>query len=222
MEVLLMYNRLAALGSAAATAAALAAGPATAQAADVNPGAPCVGGVATALKLPVSGTGFTPGAVVNVSAGGQFVGTTTADPAGNFSVIGEPPILSSINRNQQTFQLTATDGTISAGPKPVIVSRVNVTLPSRARAARKVRYRVYGFLPGRRVYLFVRRHGRTLGRFSIGVAKGPCGDTSRRLRYMPLRRYSTGTYQYYFSQSKHYSSKTAIFRITIFITRVFR
>jgi hypothetical protein len=217
----MMYKRVAALGGAAAAAVALA-GPAVARAADVNPGAACVGGVATRGLFPVTGTGFTPGATVNVTADGQLVGSVTTDPAGNFSLAGRPPILSSINRNQQTFQLSASDGAIAAAPKPVLVTRVRVTVPSRARPTHKVHYRAFGFVPGRRVYLFVRRHGHTLGRFSLGKASGPCGDAGRRLRYMPLRHYATGTYEYWFSHARHYSKATRIYGFRISIIRTFR
>lgn len=216
-----MYKRLAALGGAAAAAVALA-GPAVAQAADVNPGAACVGGVATGGLFPVTGIGFTPGSTVEVEAGGQLVATSATDAAGNFSVVGQRPIFSSINTNQQTFQLTATDGTVSAGPKPVLVTYPHVDVPSHARPTHTVRYRAFGFVPGRRIYLFVRRHGHTLGRFTLGKASGPCGDASRRLRYMPLRHYSYATYTYVFSHSRRYSKKSRIYEFTITIVRTFR
>jgi hypothetical protein len=222
MEVSMLHKMLAALGCAAAAVATLAAGPAAAQAADANPGAPCVGGVATAGRFPVTGTGFTPGAQVNVAAGGQFVGTATADAAGNFALLGDPPILSSINANQQTFQLSASDGFVTSAPKPVLVTRIRVTVPSRAHPTHTVRYRAFGFVPGRRIYLFVRRHGHTLGRFTLGKAKGPCGDASRRLRYMPLRHFSSGTYDYWFSHARRYSKRTRIYGFKIFIIRTFR
>ena len=64
-----MYRRIAALGSAAVTAAVIA-GPAAAQAATISSPAQCVGGVATQLTAPLVGSGFTPGAPVTISANG--------------------------------------------------------------------------------------------------------------------------------------------------------
>lgn len=215
----MMHTRLAALGSAAAATAALAAGAPTAFAADVNAGAPCVGGVATGGRFPVGAGGFTPGATVTVTANGQIVASGPADAAGNFSGVGPIPAFSA---GQQVFQLAASDGAVTAGPKPVLVTHIGVHVPLRARATHKVRYKAYGFLPGRRIYLFVRRHGHTLGRFTLGKAKGPCGTATRRLRYMPLRHYATGTYQYWYSHSRRYSKRTRIYGYAITITRVFR
>ena len=47
--------------------------------------------------------------------------------------------------------------------------------PSTAKPRKKVRFRVFGFRPGERVYLHVRRGGKTKGRFSLGTAEGACG-----------------------------------------------
>jgi hypothetical protein len=213
-------KRVAALAGAAGAAVALA-GPAAAGAAEVAPGAACVGGLATGGLLPITGSGFRPGATVAVTADGRPVASVAADSAGNFSAQVRPPALSSSKRNRQRFRLSASDGLITAGPKPVLVTRVRVTVPSRARPTHTVRYRAFGFLPGRRIYLFVRRHGRTLGRFTLGRASGPCGDAGRRLRYMPLRHYAPGTYEYWFSHSRHYSKGTRIYGFRIAIIRAF-
>ena len=42
---------------------------------------------------------------------------------------------------------------------------------------------------------------------------------AKRLRYMPLRSYRTGRYDYWFSHSRRYSERTRIFGIAIQITR---
>jgi hypothetical protein len=133
--------------------------------------------------------------------------------------VGTPPFFSDSIRHK-AFSLTATDGTLSATPKSVLVTHVGVKLPTHLRPTRKARWRAYGFIPRRRVYLFVRRHGHTLGRFSLGKAKGACGDVSKRMRGMPLRHYTTGHYQFWFAQSKRYSKRTRIvgYDITIFRT----
>ena len=210
------HKTLAALGGAVA----LLAAPPAAQAATVAPGAPCVGGLPTAGKFPVSASGFTAGGFVTVAVGNDIVASGAADAAGNFSAIG---FLPTFTGNQKTLELTAADDSgVSATPAKVQVVRFGVTVPSHAKPTRKVRYRAFGFLPGKRIYLFVRRHGRTLGRFSLGKAKGACGDASKRMRYMPLHHYTSGTYTYYFSHSPHYSKSTRLFGFQITIFRTFR
>jgi hypothetical protein len=219
MEVSMLHSRLAALGGAAAATLVLAAGPAAAQGAVIAAPA-CVGGLATGLTAPLQGSGFAPNSTVSITANGAPFTTATADAAGNFGITPQPPLLSG-DHTSQTFQLAASDGTNSAAAA-LHVTRWFVKLPSRARANRKVKFRAYGFLPGKRVYVFVRRHGHTLGRFSLGRAKGPCGNATRRLRYMPLRHHTTGTYKYFFEQSSRFSTKKPRIRLTIIITRVFR
>jgi hypothetical protein len=213
------HKGLAALGGAVATAAALAGAPAAAQAAAVAPGAPCVGGLATAGKFPVSASGFTPGGFVTVAVGNDVVASGAADAAGSFNAIGFLPF---ITGHQKKVELTAADDSgIAAAPASVSIVKFGVTVPSHAKPTRKVRYRAFGFLPGKRIYLFVRRHARTLGRFSLGKAKGACGDASKRMRYMPLHHYTSGTYTYYFSHSPHYSKSTRLFGFQITIFRTF-
>jgi hypothetical protein len=215
-------TRLKALGGAVASAALLGAAPGIAQGASVTPTVPCVGGLATGGAFPLRLNGFTPGSFVTVKAGNDTVTGTQVDINGNAVVSdGTTPFLG--NRNQATFQLTATDSAGGvAAPSSVKVTKWTVDIPSRAHATHKVRYRAFGFIPGRRVNLFVRRGGRTRGSFSLGKAKGSCGIATRRLRYMPLRHYSTGNYQYFFEQTKHFNSHAPRIRLSIFITRVFR
>ena len=42
------------------------------------------------------------------------------------------------------------------------------------------------------------------------------------MRYMPLSRYRTGTYEYWFSQSRRYSTQTRIYGVKITIFRRIR
>jgi hypothetical protein len=219
MEVSMQHSRLAALGSAAVATVALAAGPAVAQGAVIAAPA-CVGGLATGLTAgPLQGSGFAPNSTVTISANGSPFTTAPADAAGNFSAQPLPPVLSR-GRISQTFQLTASDGTNSAAT-PLHVTKWFAKLPKRARADHKVKFRAYGFLPGKRVYVFVRRQGHTLGRFSLGKANVPCGNTTRRLRYMPLRHHTTGEYNYFFEQSRRFSTKKPRIRLTTIITLFF-
>lgn len=183
---------------------------------------PCVRQIPGAKTFPIQGSGFTPGAFVQVTADGRVIGSVQVDPAGNVNDALFPPLLSSSSRNQQTFQIAADDGQGQAfGPVAVPVTRINVDLPNRAQPRSRVRYRLYGFNPGQRVYLHLRRGGKTRGTFRMGTAAGPCGTVTKRLRYMPLSRYSSGIYDYYFGHTAKFNRAQQIYRVKISIFRTF-
>jgi hypothetical protein len=200
--------------------AVLAVAPAAASAAEVTV-PECVRSVSGQQTLTVAGSGFTPDQLVTVQANGETVGTALANATGAVSASFLPPALSSPNRNVQTFQLTATDAAgVAAGPVAFKVTRITVDLPDRAHPRSRVLYKVYGFAPDRNVYLHIRRGGRTRGSYKIGKAAGACGMTSRRLRYMPLRSYRTGVYDYFFQQSRRYASAQPYLQVQVSIVRV--
>jgi hypothetical protein len=219
----MMYKRLAALGGAAAATAMLAAGPAVAQGAAVAAGAKCVGGASTIHVIngkrfrtfPVSASGFPAGAAIQFQANGITFADGTADATGALSTIGDPPFFTGRHR---AVSLTATDGTTTAGPVKVFVTNIDVTLHA-SKPTQIARFRAFGFVPGKRIYLFIRHNGHVLGRFSLGKARGACGDRDKRMRAMPLRHYTTGVYQYWYSQRRHFSKATALAEHSYRITR---
>lgn len=184
---------------------------------------PCVVQIPGTKTFPIQGSGFTPGSFVQVAADGQTLGSVPVDAAGNVNDALFAPQLSSSSRNQQTFQVTANDGQGQVfGPVAVPVTRIIVDIPNRAKPRSRVRYRLYGFNPGQRVYLHLRRGGKTRGTFRMGTAAGPCGTLTKRLRYMPLSRYSPGTYDYYFQHSAKFNRAAQFYTLKITITRTFR
>jgi len=204
-------------------AVVLAAVPAVAEGAALVPGAPCVRLVPGEKTFALGGTGFTPGAFVRVTADGTFLGSIQADPTGNFADSFFGPNLASFRRTRQTFQIAADDSRGGVAPPVAVpVSRIGADLPDRARPRSRVRYRVFGFLTGQPVYLHIRRGGRTRGTYRIGTAAGACGDVQRRLRYMPLRRYSIGVYDYYFQHARRFDRAQPFVRLRISIIRTFR
>ena len=86
--------------------------------------------------------------------------------------------------------------------------RLIVDLPDRARPRSRVSYRAYGFEPGKDVFLHVRRSASTQRALQPRRGGGRLRqDVSKTMRYMPLDRYRTGTYDYWFSQSSRYSRR---------------
>ena len=182
---------------------------------------PCARVVPAQKTIPIAGTGFRAGGFIRIlDAAGQSLGNTSADAAGNFSDVFFGPTFPNADTNQLTLQVSAVDDQgVASPPVPLQVVRITATLPDRARPTSRVRYRVFGFETGRRVYLHIRRGGRTRGSFRISNANGPCGIASRRLRYMPLRRYSTGVYDYYFQHTRRFDRSQPAVRLRISIVR---
>ena len=216
-----MTPRPAALAGAAVMLS-LAAPSAASAAGTVVPSSSCVRYVATDPPEPTLGltaSGWTPATALTFRVAGRTVGTGTTDAAGAFTTGPDPLTPPEPRGNLQTTRLTAEDPTGAATSAPLRVVRLTVAVPDRARPSQIVRYRAYGFRPGDRLYLFVRRSGRTLGRFTLGRPRGACGTLTKRLRYMPLRRWRAGSYQYWYSHDRRYSRATRIYGYTIRITR---
>jgi hypothetical protein len=207
------------LAALALLAVPAAAGAAEVAVVDVVTNTPCARYVPGQQTVRIAAAGFTPGALVTVRAGDQALASGPADPGGTFATTARPPAPPT-GRASADFPITASDDRgVAAPPRNLAVTRLEVTLPRRARPSSRVLYRARGFLPDRVVYLHVRRGGRTLARFSLGRARGNCGNATRRLRYMPLRRYRSGQYEYAFGHARRYRRSTTIYGLSLLITR---
>lgn len=167
----------------------------------------------------VRGTGFAPNSDVRLTVGDQALGTAKADADGAFRADAFGPAFSSDRRNLQTFDLLAEDAEGTSATAALQMTRINATLPAKARPTSRVTYRVFGFTPGRTVYVHVRRGSKTLASLRIGAAASPCGTASRRLRYMPVEGYKTGSYVYWFQASKRFDPEVASVRLPVEIVR---
>jgi hypothetical protein len=202
----------------AGTLAALAV-PSTASAAAVVAGQKCARSGTPTFNMITSG--WAPGASLTIHLG-SFGRTVTADGSGVFSTAGSPLTTPVLGRpGVKTLSLTVTDGVTTAGPARTKVVRRGVRVPARAKPAQTVRYRGYGFPLHKRLYLHVRRGGKTKGTFRIGRPGGACGLVTRKLRYMPLRRWSTGTYDYWFSNTRKFRKSRTLYGYRISIYRKF-
>jgi hypothetical protein len=200
------------------------AAPATAMADPaVAPSTPCVRYVDTtppAATLGVVSSGWAANTPLTFTLKGRSVGSGTTDETGAFSTGTDPFTPPEPKGNLQTVPLTATDGSGVVATTQVKLVRLIVTVPNgRYKPSKKVKYRAFGFAPGKRLYLFVRRGGKTKGRYLLGRTKGDCGLLTKRMRFMPLRKYSPGLYEFWFSHSKTYSTKTRIYSYKIRISR---
>jgi hypothetical protein len=211
-----------ALGGAALLLSVVA--PANALAAPaVSAKTPCIRYIGTnppAPTLGVTATGWTAVAPLTFSLGSQAVGTATTDAAGTFDTGNAQFTPPEPKGNLQTMTLTAADGAGGTATSKVQVVRLIVTVPGgRHMPSAKVKYRAFGFVPHKKLYLFVRRGNKTKGRFVLGKPKGACGLLTTRMRFMPLKQYSAGVYEFWFSHSKTYSKATRIYSYKIQITK---
>ena len=204
------------------------AAPQPAQAATITtvPCFPYIQGEET--KLPIVATGFTPGAFVRVymsptNTPPQIKDSTTADAAGNFGLASFPPSFSPFNRNLQTFNLIGEDRTNPAAPiigaSTFQMARFGLTSsPSTPkRPGQTVKYTARGFTAGKPVYIHFRFAGKTRRTVRLGVAQGPCGIVSKRMRALPTKvRY--GSWRTYTNQSRTSASATPLWKdgFTIF------
>jgi hypothetical protein len=199
------------------------AAPATAVAAPaVAPVTPCIRYVETippAATLGVVTSGWAANTPLSFALKGRAVGSGTTDATGAFSTGQQPFTPPEPKGNLQTVALTAQDAAGTVATTQVKLARLIVTVPSRAKPSKRVKYRAFGFAPHKRLYLFVRHSGKTKKRILLGKTKGDCGLLTKKLRYMPLKNYTSGLYEYWFSHSKTYSKATRIYRFTIQISR---
>ena len=166
--------------------------------------------------MPVVASGFAPGRPVTMWTSGAGAAPLTiisgqADASGVLKGLATPPALPSPASNLGSFTLTAADPTnpsLTAGPFPFSVVRFGMTRsPAPERPGQRVKFTARGYVPGKRVYAHFRYRGRTRRTVTLGVAAGPCGITSRRMRALPTKlRY--GTWRVYVDQSERFSSRS--------------
>ena len=180
---------------------------------------PCVPYVEGQQTMPVAASGFTPGRFITVytnttqNPAPRVLVSGTLDGIGGYQTVTTPPPFTKGDRgNLETFNLIAEDKTNPALPllavAPFQVVRFGMTRsPSPERPRQRVTYTARGFAPGKRVYAHFRFGGVTRRTVSLGIAKGPCGITSKRMRALPTRvRY--GNWRAYIDQSKRFSPRT--------------
>ncbi len=178
----------------------------------------CVRYVAGQQTMTIVGAGFTPNGFISMSTltktapAPAVFSSSQVLPTGAFLKLAQPPPFSSSRRTLESFLLVASDSSNPLAPllttTPFKVVRFGTTTsPSPRRPTSKVTYTARGFTSGKRVYVHFRFRGKTRRTVSLGVAKGPCGIASRRMRALPTKaRY--GAWTTYTDQKKRFSVKT--------------
>lgn len=214
--------------AAASSAAAFLALAGPVGAATVATTSPCVlTATGVASNVTITGTGFTPGALVTLKTATKnsptpvFLTTATADPAGNITAMSSPPSFTPFSRKLQTFNLGAFDGTNPAIVATTTFQRAEAgytTNPSSGRPTSRATHTVRGFPVGKNVYLHFRFGGKTKRNVKLGTSTGACGVASRKMALLPTRSHP-GVWTVYADQRRSFSKNTrpqlkSSFRIT--------
>ena len=166
--------------------------------------------------LTLSGTGYTPAGLVDVTLEGEDLGVLTADSLGNIS----SPLQVGNLRGVSARTLEATDETNPAltASTEFLGSALQVTVaPRNGDAGRKLRVKASGFTTGTRLYAHVRR-GSYRRNVSIGALSGRCGTLSVRRAVMPGSA-PGGKYTVQFDTHRSYSRATQVwYRFTVTVT----
>jgi hypothetical protein len=187
-----MKPALPALAALLATAAPAAADP------TLNPLKACyVSAISeeqeSSEAISVVGSGFSPGATVDISVDGNAAGRTTAGSDGSLVYGLNAPLQRS---GEREFTVTATE----AGQVPATalsrVSALSVKVrPKKARASQTVTFTGRGFTdPSTPVYLHYTLGGRNRRTVKLAQPTGPCGTFSVRRRQFPMRRPASGNW----------------------------
>jgi hypothetical protein len=216
-----------------ATVAALLLLPAAAHAAALTPLKGCyvtstdeVSGAIRREPVQFSGSGFTPGGLVDVAVDGALQRTVQADAGGNVPVQTlDAPYR---HKGEREFRLTATD---RANPANAVEAVSNVTAfdvsirPSTAAPSDRVRFSGRGFTQAGPVYghyLFGGRVRKTVR--LVKRPKAPCGTFKVRHRQIPVRRPRLGQWTLQIDQEKKYrrAPEHGAIRVIIRVQRVFK
>lgn len=185
-----------------------------------------VSGVIRREPVQFSGSGFTPGGLVDLAFDGAVTRTVQADPAGNLPAQAiEAPYR---QKGQRAFVLTATD---RANPAITVEAASNVTAfdvgitPATAAPSSKVRFRGRGFTQPGAVYghYLVRGHVRKTVRFTKRPT-APCGTFNAKRRQIPVKKPRLGQWTLQIDQEKKYrrAPERGAIKVIIRVQRVFK
>jgi len=174
-----------------AALAALVLLPATAQAAAVAPLKPCYVSATHAARESVnlSGNGFTPGSLVDISFNGALDRTLQADAAGNLPTQILPSPYQA--KGQGAFTLTAAERGNPANTVSLPSRTTELTMsltPNPAKPSKRVRFKGSGFTEQKAVwahYLFKGKVRKTVR--LVRQVRNPCGLFSVKRKQIPVK-----------------------------------
>jgi hypothetical protein len=166
--------------------------------------------------LILTGTGFSPGAGVEVTSNGARVATLGTNPQGAFTGVLTPALRS--GETVKTYAATDQANPAISASIPLKVSALDVKVrPRSATPGRKLKLTARGFTNSKTLYAHVVR-GRYRRTVRVGTLGGPC-HTEESRKPVFSRSTSAGSYIVQFDGSKRYRKKTKVrvrFRVFVF------
>jgi hypothetical protein len=159
----------------------------------------------------IAGGGFRPGASVTLATTSKqnptpsVLGSVRAKADGTFLVVSPAAPFNSSKTVDQTFTLIGNDGVLGASTPWRQVRLSYRRSPSSSRPTKRVKHVARGFTTGKTVYAHFRHRGKTRATRRLGVAKGPCGIVTKRMRALPAKS-RLGLWNVYVDETKTYSS----------------
>jgi hypothetical protein len=193
-------------GAAVAAGVALLLAPGGARAADLTAEGACF---ASGQPVVLSGTAFRPGTPVTIS--GAASGGAQADALGAFTTQITAPQMTELE--PRTVSVTAVD---RVNPANTATLELNVVreafgsnVPVAGRPGEVTTWRFAGFMPDRPIYGHFMLGGRSRGDYRFGVATGPCGTLTVRVRRIPgVRELRAGRWTLKLDQRMSYRAST--------------
>jgi hypothetical protein len=187
----------------AASAIAIVAAPASADAASVALSNPCP---VSGAKLRLTGSGFTPRATVRF--GDDVSGGTVADAAGNIAATFTAPHVATLSPG--AFRVTAREPahpSVAAARRFRVIRDLLLTnAPLRGAPRGKTTWVFVGFPGTTAIYGHYRHGGRTVKNYRFGRPAGPCGMLTVRARRVPVpaSRLHPGAWTVQLDQRRHF------------------
>lgn len=181
--------------------------------------------------LTITGTGFGPGARVELRRGARSVLATAAADGTLSAQLSVLDLLTARRTpGSSRFTVVANDvgGATGSPPAQGISNEIALRAaplaftarPVRAKPSARVTFRLSGFAPGRIVYAHYRLRGEVRANVPFGRASNPCGLLTTRRRQIPVANPETGLWRVQFDHNRRFSA-TATPRLSATIN-VFR
>lgn len=209
------------VGSVSVAAAVTALAPAAAGAATIATNLPCY---VETQPMIIGGTGWGPGTGWSVQAD-QIFDAGVADGAGNWvSSTETAPVVPAITTRPQTVTLTgAQDGVTVATATFKVVNFLVRPRDDNGKPKGKTSWGFSGFLPGKRIYVHVRRGSKTYTE-AAGRGDGTCGTLRTRMSRLPAvprSKVRAGTYKVFVDNRRKFSKGGRQYAAAITIRRTF-
>jgi hypothetical protein len=163
-------------------------------------------------RIRVTGSGFRPGAEVDIEVGGSRAGAAIADSSGRIRGSAKAPGLNTSLPGSRRYEVAAHErsNTANRATASVRVAALafDVSPSLFVPPGTKVRFKLSGFAARKSLYAHYRFGGSTRANVRLGRTRAPCGTLSRRAAMIPKRIARKGRWVVQFDIRRGYSPRT--------------